>query len=88
MEHDKKEVKVSLKLPDFERREIQTEIKKDSISVRAHKKLFKKIRKKGFFHSEKTEKSFDYTTNVPEINPRKVKIEFKKGVLRIKSPRV
>ncbi len=87
MKHNKKEVSLNFKLPDFKRSEIDVDISKKSIAIRASKKISKEIQKKDFFHSEKTTKSFDYLTSIPEINPKKVKIEFKKGILKIKAPR-
>lgn len=88
MEHNKKEVILNFNLPHFTRSDINVNISKNSVAIRANRKLSKNIQKKDFFHSEKSTSSFDYLTTTPLINPKKAKIEFKKGVLKIKAPRV
>jgi len=87
MKHNRKEVKLEFKLPDFERKDIEIDIGKDSVLIRANKKILKEEKKKDFFHSEKIERSFDYKTTVPLVNPEKAKIQFNKGILRINIPR-
>lgn len=86
MEHNKKEGTLNFNLPYSTRSDINRS--KNSIAIRAHKRLSKNIQKKDFFHSEKSTSFFDYLTTAPLINPKKAKIEFKKGVLKIKAPRV
>ena len=87
MKHNKKEVELEFKLPDFERKDIEIDIGKDEVLIRANKKIFKEERKKDFFHSEKIERSFDYRTTIPPINSKKAKIQFNKGILKINIPR-
>jgi len=82
-----KEVELKFKLPDFERKDIEINIGKDSVLIRANKKIFKEEKKKDFFHSEKIERSFDYKTTVPPVNSKKAKIQFNKGILKINIPR-
>lgn len=83
-----KEVILKFNLPHFQRSDIDINIGKNSIAIRASRKTSKNVKKKEFFHSEKSASSFDYLTSTPLINPKKAKIEFKKGVLKIKAPRV
>lgn len=88
MKHTKKEVSLNFKLPNFKREDIDIMIGKNSIAIRARRKIVKDIQRKDFFHSEKTSSSFDYLTSVPAINPKKAKIQFKKGILKIRAPRI
>lgn len=88
MKHNKKEVELEFKLPDFEKKDIEIDIGKDVVLIRANKKILKEEKKKDFFHSEKTERSFDYNTTIPPVNSDKAKIQFNKGILKIKIPRI
>lgn len=88
MKSNKKEVILEFDLPNFKREDIKLNIKKNSISISASRKLEKKVQKKDFFHSEKSSQRFNYATTIPLIDPKKVKIEFKKGKLKIIAQRI
>lgn len=88
MKHNKKEVVLEFKLPEFSLREIKVDISKNSILVNAEKKSEKSARKKDFFHQEKSCKSFGYSSTLPNVDPKKAKIEFKRGILRIRAPKI
>jgi HSP20 family protein len=81
------EIVLEFDLPQFERKDIDVRVSRDSVTVVAEKKMNKQIKKKDFFHRESSSSNFTYSTSIPEINPKKAKIEFKKGVLKITAPR-
>lgn len=53
------------------------------MAIKADKKHEKKVQRKDFFHQEKSAQSFNYATSLPKIDPKKAKIEFKAGILKI-----
>jgi len=83
MKTDSKKVVLDFKLPDFKREEIKVKLSKNLLWVKADRKHKKKTQKKDFFHSEQAHQKFYYSTTLPKINPKKAKVEFKKGVLKI-----
>ncbi len=85
MKETSKEVVLELNLPEFSRKDIKVNIKKNSLQVKAEKKTEKKVQKKGYYHEEKTSRVFSYFTTIPTIDPKKAKVSFKKGVLKISS---
>ncbi len=87
MKHNKKEVVLEFHLPEFSKKHIKINLDKNSANISAEKTDEKEVKKKDFFHKEKTYKSFSYSTTLPSINPKKAKTEFKKGMLRIKVPK-
>lgn len=82
-----KEVILKFNLPEFSKKDINVKLSKNTASVKAEKTSEKKLKKKDFFHQEKTYKSFGYSTTLPRINPKKAKTEFRKGVLKITAPK-
>ncbi len=84
---DSKEVSLEFKLPEFDKKDIHLHLSKNSLSINANKKSEKKIKKKDYFHEERTERHFTYTTTLPNIKPKKAKISFEKGNLKIKVPK-
>ena len=83
MKNTKKEVVFEFPLPGFEKEDINVKLTKDSLIIKAQKKHKKKIQKKDFFHFEKQKQNFFYATTLPEIDTKKSKIDFKKGILKI-----
>jgi len=88
MKHNSKEVVLEFSLPEFKKEDIKVRFAKNSVVIKAEKKLEKKIQRKDFFHQEKIQRNFNYATTLPTINPKKAKAEFKKGILRISVERV
>ena len=78
-----KEVVLGLDLPGFDRKDVKVKVTKNGVVVKAEKKQEKRVQRKDFFHEQKTYRSFSYVTNVPEVDPKKAKISFRKGKLRI-----
>jgi HSP20 family protein len=88
MKNNSKEVALEFELPGFERKDIDIRLSKNSLVVRARRKEEKEVKKKDFFHQEKSSQAFNYATTLPDINPKKAKIDFKKGMLKITAPKV
>lgn len=83
-----KEVEFEFELPHFKKDEIKVKINKNSVEIKGEKKHEIKMQKKDFFHEEKHHHTFHYMTTLPNVNPKKAKTSFSKGVLKIKVPRV
>ncbi len=87
MKNKKKEVILEFDLPGFAKKDIKIDLRKNLALISAQKSTEKKVKKKGYFHQEKTFRSFSYKTTLPTVEPKKAKIEFKKGTLKIKLPK-
>ncbi len=87
MEHNSKEVVLEFNLPEFSKKDIKVKLSKNSVAIEAKKSIEKKVQRRDFFHDEKTSHAFSYQTTIPAINPKKAKVEFKKGVLKIRAPK-
>jgi len=87
MKNNSKEVILEFSLPEFNRKEINLKLLKNSLNIKAQKKKEKKVKKKDFFHQEQSHKIFNYITTLPNINPKKAKITFTKGILKIIAPK-
>ena len=59
-----------------------------NLTKKAIKNNKKKVQEEDFFHSEKYSKKFNYVTTLPKIDTTKAKIEFKKGILKIRAPKI
>lgn len=82
-----KEVSLNFRLPEFDRKDIQIKVGKNSVAINAKKKVENKVKKKDYFHEEKSERTFHYFTTTPNVNHKKAKIGFSKGILKINVPR-
>lgn len=87
MKHNSKEVEMEFDLPGFDRKDIRINLSKNSASISAEKEREIKVKRKDFFHQEKTCRSFNYSTTLPSINPRKAKTKFSNGILKIIAPK-
>ena len=88
MKTNKKEIALEFALPHFNKSDIKLKLSRNSLAIKAEKKQAKKIQRKDFFHTEKSHHRFAYATTLPKINPKKAKIEFKRGILKIKAPKI
>jgi len=88
MINNKKEVVLEFNLPNFEREDLDIKLSENSLIIRGLKKHKRKIKQQDFFHYEKSAQKFYYATTLPKINKDKAKIEFKKGILKIKVPKI
>jgi len=87
MKNSSKEVVLNLDLPEFSAKDVKVKIARNAVAIEAEKKQEKKIQKKGFFHKEKSCRSFKYATTLPEIEPKKAKVKFSRGKLQIILPK-
>jgi len=87
MKNNSKEVILQFNLPGFSKKDIKIRLTKNSITIKADKRHEEKIQKKDFSHQEKSSQTFRYATTLPTVNPKKAKIEFKKGILKIRIPK-
>lgn len=88
MKSNSKKFVLEFNLPGFERKDIIVKISKNSLWIKADKKNKNKVQKEDYFHSERSHQRFYYSTTIPKINHKKVKIEFKKGILKISAPKI
>ncbi|MCX8158957.1 MAG: Hsp20/alpha crystallin family protein [Candidatus Pacearchaeota archaeon] len=82
-----KDIVLKFDLPGFDKKDVKVMLKRDRALIEAEKKIEKKIKKKDYYHEEKSYRSFSYSTSLPEIDVEKAKTEFKNGVLKIFAPR-
>jgi len=87
MKNNKKEVVIEFDLPNFKRDDIKIKLSKNSASILAERKIEKEVERKDFYHKEMSSGNFVYKTTLPNINPKKAKISFKGGVLKIIAPK-
>ena len=87
MKHNSKEVILEFALPDFNRSDIKIDLKSNSLAIKSQKKIEKSVQRKDFFHKESSQKAFNYSTTLPAINPKKAKVTFTKGILKIIAPK-
>jgi len=78
-------VELEFELQGFDQEDIETKLTKDSLVIKTNKKSMNKNQEKDFFHVEKSARKFNYKTSLPDINPKKSTIGYKKGLLRIKA---
>jgi HSP20 family protein len=84
-EHD---VVVKAELPGMKKEDIDISLTEDSITVAGEKKAEHKVEKKNFYRYESSYSSFCRTMALPsDVQPEKVKAEFKNGVLEIRMPK-
>lgn len=78
-----KEITLEFDLSGFDKKDIKLHLSKNSISINAVKKEDHKEKKKEFFQEERSYKSFNYSAPLPKIIPKKSKISFDEGILKI-----
>lgn len=88
MKNHSNEVLFEFDLPEFKRDEIKVKFHNSLIYIIASKRTEIKEERKGFMHDETTSKSFEYKATLPEsAYTKNAKIEFEKGVLKIRIPK-
>ncbi len=87
MKANSKEIILEFNLQDFEKKDIKVRVAGSSLWIKADRKNKSRVKQKDFFQSERSHQRFYYATTLPKINHKKVKVEFKKGVLKISAPR-
>lgn len=81
------EVYLEFDLPNFSRDDIDVDIKKNSISVKAKKSFSKKDEKDGAETYEESSEDFYYSSSLPDVKDEKAKIDFVSGKLKITIPK-
>ena len=85
---EENDVVVKAELPGIEKEDIDISLTEDSITVAGEKKAEHKVEKKNFYRYESSYGSFCRTMALPsDVQPDKVKAEFKNGVLQIRMPK-
>lgn len=87
MKETKKEIVFEFPLLGFDKDDVDVKLTKNSLLIKAQKKHKRKIHRPNFFHFEKQKHNFFYATTLPEIDSKKTKITFTKGILKIKLPK-
>jgi HSP20 family protein len=82
-----KEIVLEFDLNGFDKKDINLKLTRNSVVIKAKKKTDDKVEKKGFFQEEKSLRTFDYSMSLPEIVPKKSKISFNNGILKIAAPK-
>ena len=80
-----KEVEFEIPLPGFKKQDVKVKLTNKNLLVKADRKMKKEVQKKDFFHSEFSNQSFVYQTTLPNIDSKKAKVNFSKGILKIKA---
>ncbi len=87
MKNNSKEVVLEFSLPEFSKEDLKVKLSANSVVIRGEKKVKTKVQRKEFFHKEKSYRSFNYATTLPRVEPKKAKISFNKGILKIVAPK-
>ncbi|HMK50112.1 MAG TPA: Hsp20/alpha crystallin family protein [Thermodesulfovibrionales bacterium] len=83
-----KEISISAELPGLDDKDVVVSLTKDTVTITGEKKQEKESKGKDFYRMERSYGSFSRTIPLPsEIDPDKVKAEFKKGILSISLPK-
>jgi HSP20 family protein len=79
---------VNAELPGFTKDQVDVQINKDGLSIRAENKEEKEDKRKNFLHRERAYSSLQRLIAFPEeIDPSKVEGSMKNGVLELKIPK-
>jgi HSP20 family protein len=87
MKNNSKEVVLEFNLPEFSKEDVRVNLSPKAVVIKAERKTKKKVQREDFFHKEKSYRRFSYTTTLPAVEPKKAKISFKKGILKIIAPK-
>jgi HSP20 family protein len=82
------DVIVKAELPGMKKEDIDISLSEDTITLSGEKKAEHKIEKRGFYRYESSYGSFCRSMTLPsDVQPEKVKAEFKNGVLEVRMPK-
>lgn len=88
MEVTKNNVFLEFDLEGFEEKDVDVEVKDDSISVKAVSQIKDEAKSGEFVSYEETTKDFSYFSNLPPVDSGNVEIDFDNGKLKVAIPRV
>jgi HSP20 family protein len=79
---------VKTELPGFEKNDVDVELNKDFLILKAEKKSEEEERSQNYLHRERTYSSCHRTINFPEeVDPAKVEGKMKDGILELEIPK-
>lgn len=82
------EYTISAELPGVDEKDIQVELKGDTLIIKAEKEKEAKSEEKGYYHVERSYGSFQRILKIPaDADSSAIKAEYKNGVVTIKLPR-
>ncbi len=77
--------KIHIELPGFTKDDVDVQINRDGMTVRAKKETEKEDKKKNYLHRERAYSAFERSISFPEeVNPEKAEGAIKEGVLELK----
>jgi HSP20 family protein len=80
--------KIHVELPGFTKDNVDVQINRDGLSIRANKKVEKEDKKQNYLHRERAYSAFERTISFPEeVDPTKAEGMMKEGVLELKVPK-
>jgi HSP20 family protein len=77
--------KIHIELPGFTKDDVDVQINRDGMTVRAKKETEKEDKKKNYLHRERAYSAFERSISFPEeVDPEKAEGAIKEGVLELK----
>jgi len=79
---------IHVELPGFTKDDVDVQINRDGMSIRAKKEVEKEDKKKNYLHRERAYSAFERSISFPEeVDPTKAEGKMKEGVLELKVPK-
>jgi HSP20 family protein len=79
---------IHVELPGFTKDDVDVQINRDGMSIRAKKEVEKEDKKKNYLHRERAYSAFERSISFPEeVDPAKAEGKMKEGVLELKVPK-
>ena len=79
-----KEIRISAEVPGVEEKDLDVSLRDDTLIIKGEKKEEKEEKNAGRYYAERSYGSFERRIALPcEVEPDKVKADYKKGVLNI-----
>lgn len=79
---------IHVELPGFTKDNVEVQINRDGMSIRARKEVEKEDKKKNYLHHERAYSAFERSISFPEeVDPAKAEGKMKEGILELKVPK-
>ncbi len=89
IEESENEIVLTIELLGVSKEDINLQITRDSIKIKAERKKAEEVRKKGFYRAERSYKGFYRAMSLPTpIDINAVRTEYKEGILKIIMPKL